>query len=172
MPHARSSAGTSVSASCDGRDRDLVASDTACLGVCATSIAAAAAFRLQLPPPAPPLAVEETDALGTLITIAFEVALPPEPPVPPKRKGAAGHAPPAPPVAVAVAKPLPAPSAVLVAAVAAALPPAPPLPRVRVASIDATARTAGSACRVRSVTRVAIRWRYRGCGSAWPTVDA
>ena len=36
-------------------------------------------------PPVPPLAVEETDALGTLITIAFEVALPPEPPEPPRR---------------------------------------------------------------------------------------
>jgi hypothetical protein len=35
-----------------------------------------------------------------------------------------------------------------------------------------TTGPAGSTCRVGGVTRVAIRWRCRGCGSAWPTVGA
>jgi hypothetical protein len=60
------------------------------------------------------MAVEETEALGTLIAIAFEVALPPEPPKLKKRSGPA--APPVPPVAVAVAKPVVAVAAVLVTA--------------------------------------------------------
>src|SRR5262245_50398363 len=68
----------------------------------------------------PPVALDETDALGTLITIAFEVALPPLPSTTPL--------PPFPPVPVAVAEPVPVLSAVLVAAFALALPPAPPFP--------------------------------------------
>ena len=34
------------------------------------------------------------------------------------------------------------------------------------------AGTAGPTCRVRSVSWIAIRWRYRGCVSAWSTVGA
>jgi hypothetical protein len=128
-------------------------------------------FSTQALPPAPPLAVEETDALGTLITIAFEVALPPAPPEPEKKGGAAAPpAPPPPPVVVEVANPLPVLSAVLVAAVAVALPPAPPVPPGTGTSTG-TAGTAGSTCRVRSVSRVVIRWRCRGCVSTWPTVS-
>ena len=61
------------------------------------------------------------EALGTPITIAFEVALPPVPP-------AVTPEPPVPPLPVAVAEPLPEPSGVFVAAVALAFPPAPPVP--------------------------------------------
>jgi hypothetical protein len=71
------------------------------------------------------VAVDETDALGTVITVALEVALPPGPAL-------AGPAcdpdePPLPPAAVALAEPVPVASAALVSAVALALPPAPPL---------------------------------------------
>jgi hypothetical protein len=67
------------------------------------------------------LAIEEIDALGTLITIAFEVALPPRPPALGKAaKAGKPPVPPEPPVLVAVVNPLPTLSAVLVAAAEAA----------------------------------------------------
>jgi hypothetical protein len=78
-------------------------------------------------PPLPPVAEDETDAPGTPITIAFDVALPPAPPLPTGRPSML-VLPPAPPIALAAAKPAPMPLAVLVAAVAPALPPDPPLP--------------------------------------------
>jgi hypothetical protein len=105
-------------------------------------------------PPFPPVAPAETDALVTLFTVAFDVALPPAPPTPDEEPPKpAPPVPPAPPMPVAVAKPLPAPSAALVAAVATALPPAPPL-------------APGNP----EISRVVIRWRCRGCVSTWPTV--
>jgi hypothetical protein len=63
--------------------------------------------------------------LGTLITIAFDVAAPPAPPLDEKKEPLPVWPPP-PPTLVALAEPVPVLSAALVVAVALALPPVPP----------------------------------------------
>jgi len=71
-------------------------------------------------PPLPPTEIEETNAIGTPMTVAFEFAFPPAPPVPP--------APPLPPMLVAEADPAPELCAAFVVATALAFPPLPPRP--------------------------------------------
>jgi hypothetical protein len=74
-------------------------------------------------PPFPPTALDDADALGTLIVIELDEALPPAP-----ETLTAPPMPPTPPRLIEAAEPEPLLSAALVMDVALALPPAPPFP--------------------------------------------